>query len=106
MIRTMSLIKKTGVVSTALLTAALAVVATAPAAHAAAGDTAPACVDRYVDGYPSSIYVKLTNNCSTTKRVKVDIKLGGDSPCWSLSPGAEKVWWYEGLGSYRKTVLC
>lgn len=93
-------------VSTALLAAALTVVATAPAAHAAAGDTAPDCVDRYVDGYPSSIYVKLTNNCSTTKKVKVDIKLGGDSPCWSLKSGAEKVWWYEGLGSYRKTVLC
>ncbi|QNP68051.1 hypothetical protein IAG44_00190 [Streptomyces roseirectus] len=102
----MSLIKKAGIAGTALLATLLTGVLTAPAAHAAAGDTAPDCVDRYVDGYPSSIYVKLTNNCSTTKKVKADIKLGGDSPCWTLKPGAEKIWWYEGLGSYRKTVLC
>ncbi|OCC11321.1 hypothetical protein [Streptomyces sp. PTY087I2] len=102
----MSLIKKTGAVSTVLLTTALVAVTTAPAAHAAVGDTAPDCVARYVDGYPSSIYVALTNNCGTTKKVKVDIRWGSDSPCWSLKSGAKKEWWYEGLGSYRKTVLC
>ncbi|MDC0773489.1 hypothetical protein [Streptomyces sp. HD] len=104
----MSLIKKSGVAVTAMLAASLSVVATAPAAHAAAGDTAPSCVDREVFRPTSNdhITVYLTNNCSTSKKVKVDIRLGKDSPCWTLAPGDEKRWTYDGLGDYRKTVLC
>ncbi len=100
----MSLIKKTGVVGTALFVAMLSSVATAPAAQAAT--TAPACIDRYYNYDGGSLYVNLTNECSTTKKVKVDIKFGNDSPCWTIKPGKSKYWFYDGIGSYRKTVLC
>ncbi|MBB1256979.1 hypothetical protein [Streptomyces alkaliterrae] len=104
----MSWIRKTSVTAMALAAAGLSVVATAPAAQAKAGDTAPSCVNRYIDGDTANryVYVSLTNNCKTTKKVKVDIRLGKDSPCWTLKPGANKKWTYEGIGSYRKTVLC
>ncbi|MEV0224601.1 hypothetical protein [Streptomyces sp. NPDC050704] len=104
----MSLIKKSGVAVTALLAASLSVVATAPSAYAAAGDTAPACVDRNVQRPASNAYVwiELTNNCSTTKKVKIVISWGSDGSCWTLKPGASKSWTYDGLGDYDKTVLC
>lgn len=56
---------------------------------------------------PSSnayVWIELTNNCSTTKKVKIVISWGGD--CWTLRPGAGRSWTYDGLGDYDKTVLC
>jgi hypothetical protein len=58
---------------------------------------------------PSSnayVWIELTNNCSTTEKVKIVISWGGDGDCWTLRPGAGRSWTYDGLGDYDKTVLC
>lgn len=104
----MSLIKKSGIAVTALLAASISTLATAPAAHAAPGDTAPSCIDRNVQRPTSNAYVwiELTNECSTTKKVKIVISFGRDGDCWTLKPGASRSWTYDGLGDYDKTVLC
>ncbi|MFB8140016.1 beta-Ig-H3/fasciclin [Streptomyces parvus] len=98
------MVKKTGAVSATLLAVSLSAAVTAPSAYAA--DTAPSCIRRDVINQPSGISVWLKNTCGTTKKVKVVISLGSDSPCWSLKDGATKTWWYDGFGSYDRTVLC
>ncbi|MFD7864649.1 beta-Ig-H3/fasciclin [Streptomyces sp. NPDC057682] len=104
----MSLIKKSAVAVAAVLAAPLALVATAPAAQAAVGDTAPSCIKRNVQRPSSNAYVwiQLTNKCSTTKKVKIVISWGSDGSCWTMKPGTSRSWTYDGLGDYDKTVLC
>ncbi|GAA0921319.1 hypothetical protein [Nonomuraea longicatena] len=50
-------------------------------------------------------YVKVTNNCSTTKRAKVLFRTGGtNSPCKTLAPGASFT--HGSRGVYFKTESC
>lgn len=49
------------------------------------GVLAPSCVDVNVLGTGTDAVV--TNNCSTTERVKVVWAFGGDSACTTLRPG-------------------
>ncbi|WP_405660132.1 hypothetical protein [Streptomyces sp. RK9] len=63
--------------------------------------TAPACVQRTVRGRTATV----TNYCGRTMRVKVVVKFGPDSRCFTLPPRhwARYTW---GFGSYDKTVTC
>ncbi|MER6600982.1 hypothetical protein ACWDBC_24190 [Streptomyces parvus] len=90
--------------SMTLLAVSLSTLVATPSAYAA--ETAPSCIKRDVLNQPSGISVWLKNTCGTTKKVKVVIRFGGDSPCWSLKDEATKTWWYDGIGSYDRTVLC
>jgi uncharacterized protein (UPF0333 family) len=103
-----SVLRKSAVVLSTALAAPLALVATAAPAHAAVGDTAPSCIKRNVQrpGSNAYVWIQLTNKCSTTKKVKIVIKWGGDGSCWTMKPGAVRSWTYDGLGDYDKTVLC
>ncbi|MFC7814638.1 MULTISPECIES: beta-Ig-H3/fasciclin [unclassified Streptomyces] len=79
----------------------------APAAHAAAAGTAPACVNRYVTNTPNGFDVNLTNKCGRTMRVKVIVNNGGDSPCYTIYDRRSKLFIYEGVfGTYDRTVTC
>ncbi|MCP3799561.1 hypothetical protein NLX83_09865 [Allokutzneria sp. A3M-2-11 16] len=70
----------------ALLGAGLAVVAPLLCATtASATDYAPTCVTWKTDYWKSRIEV--TNNCSTTQRVKLVIKFAGDGDCKVYAPG-------------------
>ncbi|WP_432252535.1 hypothetical protein [Streptomyces sp. HNM1019] len=60
--------------------------AAAQAAPAAAEAAAPSCVKADVT-YLVSIFVDLTNDCSTTQKVKVDYDRDYFSPCFTLEPG-------------------
>lgn len=93
--------------TTAALTAAVGgvFVASSPAAHAAGG-TAPACVARGVDYDPAGFFVHLTNNCTRTMRVQVIVRLGSDSPCYSMQRGTSKTFWHGGIGAYDRTAVC
>ncbi|MFD9859314.1 hypothetical protein [Streptomyces alboflavus] len=63
--------------------------------------TAPACVQRTVRGRTATV----TNYCGRTVRVKVVVKFGPDSRCFTLPPRhwARYTW---SFGSYDKTVTC
>ncbi|MFD9884846.1 hypothetical protein ACFWZT_25660 [Streptomyces alboflavus] len=63
--------------------------------------TAPACVQRQVRGRTATV----TNYCGRTMRVKVVVKYGPDSRCFTLPPRhwARYTW---SFGSYDKTVTC
>ncbi|MDG9723528.1 beta-Ig-H3/fasciclin [Streptomyces sp. DH41] len=79
----------------------------APAAHAAAAGTAPACIGRYVTGTPSGFDVNLSNNCGKSMRVKVIVNNAGDSPCYTIANNSSKLYIYEGVfGTYDRTVTC
>ncbi|MDP9612782.1 MULTISPECIES: hypothetical protein [Streptomyces] len=81
--------------------------AVAPAASAASGGTAPACITRMVDGTPDGFRVYLSNDCGKTMRVKVIVDSGGDSPCFTMSAGSDRSWYYSGIfGRYGRTVTC
>lgn len=52
--------------------------------------TAPSCVkiiSQRGSGWFHRPYVKIRNDCRTTKRVKIVWAWGADSPCKSLAPG-------------------
>ncbi|MEV0381494.1 hypothetical protein [Nonomuraea sp. NPDC050643] len=92
--------------------------ATAPAANAsvtavqaagaqALGGTAPACVARYAAKPVGTIVLR--NKCRKTMRVKVIVKRGPDSPCWTgFRPGQIRVWkWLDStFARYERTVTC
>ncbi|WNE97320.1 hypothetical protein PS467_19285 [Streptomyces luomodiensis] len=59
----------------------------AQAAPATAEAAAPSCVKADVT-YLVGIFVDITNNCSTTQKVKVDYDRDYFSPCFTLAPGA------------------
>lgn len=103
----MSLRRKLAVVGTAAAVMGGSLALSAPAAHAAAAGTAPACIDRYVTGTPEGFDVLLTNNCGRTMRVKVIVNNGGDSPCYTMANGSTRLFIYEGVfGTYDRTVTC
>ena len=85
---------------------------TMSAGAAAAATRAPSCVDRHVynsDGMPQRAMVRLTNNCASTKRVKVIWTRGQDSRCFTLSVG-ERIRTGSNvavpISHYDKTVRC
>ncbi|MCZ1006257.1 beta-Ig-H3/fasciclin [Streptomyces lydicus] len=106
------LCKQLAVVSTAVTAAIGGFIIVAPAAQAAgdsaaAGGTAPACINRMVDGTPDGFSVYLSNHCGKTMRVKVIVNSGGDSSCFTMSAGSDRLWYYTGVfGQYGRTVTC
>lgn len=79
-------------------------------AHASASDAAsvaaanaPACIDRDNDNFSKSVLV--INKCGRTMRVKVIIRLGRDSGCWTM-PAGDLRWHNYYAGYYQKTVTC
>lgn len=101
-----------GIAAAAILGGGLALAPSASAAPAASASTArtadvspqgtaPACVSRTVSGRSAT----LTNYCGRTMRVKVVVKWGPDSRCFTLThrSGVRYTW---GVGSYDKTVTC
>ncbi|MEV6056534.1 beta-Ig-H3/fasciclin [Streptomyces sp. NPDC052107] len=109
----MNLLRKQLAVVSAAVTAAIGgFIIVAPPAQAAgdsaaAGGTAPACIYRMVDGTPDGFSVYLSNNCGKTMRVKVIVDSGGDSPCFTMSAGSDRLWYYTGVfGQYGRTVTC
>lgn len=98
-----------GAASVLMMGGALTVIS---AGAAAAATNAPSCVDRYVyndDGMPQGQHVRLTNNCRSTKKVKVIWTRAHDSKCFTLSVG-ERVRTGSDIAvpfsHYDKTVLC
>ncbi len=95
----------------ALLIGLASLVLLAPAADAAGG-LAPSCVKRAVGttgGTPNGAQVKLTNRCSTTKRVKVVFTHAHDSACLRLLPGRSRTLSSNialPFSHYDKTVTC
>ncbi|WP_030688527.1 hypothetical protein [Streptomyces sp. NRRL B-1347] len=69
--------------------------------EAAPQGTAPACVERSVNGRSATA----TNNCGRVMRVKIVVKHGPDSRCTSLK---HRAWARHSwpFGSYDKTVTC
>ncbi|MFD0414104.1 hypothetical protein [Streptomyces sp. NPDC127108] len=101
-----------GIAATAVLGGGLALAPSASAAPTASSSTArttdvspqgtaPACVQRRVSGRSATV----TNYCGRTMRVKVVIKYGPDSRCFTLPPrnGVRFTWL---IGRYDKTVTC
>ncbi|MCI3932564.1 hypothetical protein [Streptomyces sp. AN091965] len=75
--------------------------ATVVRSEAAPQGTAPACVQRSVNGRSATA----TNNCGRVMRVKIVVKHGPDSRCHSLK---HRAWARHSwpFGSYDKTVTC
>lgn len=86
--------------------------AAGPQAQAAArATTAPACIGRAIyNNDPtdlSNTYVILTNNCGTSKRVRVLFNAGADSACRTIAAGGtSRASSLSVFGTYDKTVLC
>lgn len=81
-----------------------------PAAQAAAGDAPPSCVKTKVsengDVLPKEI-AKVTNSCSTSKRVRVIWKTGNDGNCVTIGAGKSNSWRApSSFAGYDKTVMC
>ncbi|MFC4009117.1 hypothetical protein ACFOY2_17930 [Nonomuraea purpurea] len=105
---------RTGLAALAVTGAAVGVLSAASPANAAtaqsvttAAGTAPGCVARYVAKPVGTIVLR--NKCGKTMRVKVIVKRGPDSPCWTgFRPGQVRVWkWLDStFASYQKTVTC
>ncbi|MEU1276861.1 hypothetical protein [Streptomyces sp. NPDC005805] len=93
----------TGTLMTAaLLGTGLAGAATAPAYAA----SAPSCVKTANFNTASEWTVQVRNNCSSTKKIKVIMRLGKDSPCVSLKKGEYYYWRNTGLGTWKSTNSC
>ncbi|TDE57216.1 hypothetical protein E1295_08835 [Nonomuraea mesophila] len=92
-------------ISVAALGAGLALTGAGPASAqtAQAGGTAPACVGRSHADLGGFAFVK-NRSCGRTVRVKIVIRLGKDSPCWSLKQGQMRRHNY--WGKYQKVVTC
>ncbi|MFF7941598.1 hypothetical protein ACFZC5_17945 [Nocardia gamkensis] len=94
--------------SLAVLAAATAMLgvgaAMAPAADAASGGTAPACIARSVHYYPN--YVLVVNNCGKTMRVNVVFDYQADSGCRTLANGTSFAAEFAWPGRYNRTVVC
>ncbi|MEU8471600.1 hypothetical protein AB0F30_27450 [Streptomyces sp. NPDC029006] len=73
---------------------------------AAAGGTAPACIERNAYNIPDGgTQVYLRNLCGKTMRVKVIVKYGDDSGCKTMRKNTG--WFYESwFGRYQRTVVC
>jgi hypothetical protein len=94
--------------------AALGLLATAMPAQAdnhapsvgTAAKEAPACIHRLVENNPEAQYVRLTNDCGKTMRVKIVTSWWTpDTGCNTLRAGKHRDWELE-WGAYEKTVLC
>ncbi|SDC23287.1 hypothetical protein [Actinokineospora iranica] len=74
---------------------------------AAAGGTAPACVERTsVTNKPEGgVRVHLRNFCGKTMRVKVIVKYWSDSGCKTMGHGTGWLFQTNG-GRYDRTVVC
>ncbi|WP_329084443.1 MULTISPECIES: hypothetical protein [unclassified Streptosporangium] len=85
--------------------AAPATAAGAVVASASAG-TAPSCVKRQLIIRQG---VRLTNKCGKTVRVKVLVKRGKDSWCFTMKKNQNKFWAFvpqAAFAKYEKTVTC
>jgi hypothetical protein len=67
---------------------------------------APSCITRNIYGCDVGLTcAKITNNCAGSRRVKVIVDNGPDSPCYNLP----KYGWFVhkiGFGWYQYTVTC
>ncbi|MFH8978783.1 beta-Ig-H3/fasciclin [Streptomyces sp. NPDC017890] len=103
----MRLIKRLATAVAVTATASVAFAAPASAAPATATGTAPSCVKRPVHYNQDGFVVQLINTCASTKRVRVIVDWAPDSACYTLSPGEEAWYRYEGLtGFYDSTATC
>ncbi|MEO3890424.1 hypothetical protein [Nonomuraea sp. B5E05] len=89
-------------VSVAVLGAGLVLTGAGPASAQTAG-TAPACVGRSHADLGGFAFVK-NRSCGRAVRVKIVIRLGKDSPCWTLQQGQMRRHNY--WGKYQKVVTC
>ncbi|MEU9619398.1 MULTISPECIES: beta-Ig-H3/fasciclin [unclassified Streptomyces] len=94
--------------ATAATTAALSAAFTVAAAPAsAAGGTAPACIERYVNNDQDGFSVGLYNYCGKTMRVQVIVDYAPDGPCYTIAKDGYKHYRYDGiLGLYSRTAVC
>ncbi|MGV9887247.1 hypothetical protein [Streptomyces sp. NPDC003395] len=79
----------------------------APASVAAAGGTAPACIDRSdVTNMPDGgIAGYIYNNCGKTMRVKVIVRYWQDTSCQSI-PNKQSRYFHTVGGRYDRTAVC
>ncbi|MGJ6968430.1 hypothetical protein ACSDR0_41640 [Streptosporangium sp. G11] len=94
-----------GAAGAASATTTATAVTAAGAASASAG-TAPACVKRQLIIRQG---VALTNKCGRTMRVKVLVKRGKDSWCFTMKNNQRRFWAFvpqAAFAKYERTVTC
>lgn len=102
--------KRIAKLSAAVFTGAVVVTCLPSTAYAAT--SAPSCVKRVsgsTGGMPNGAKVTVTNNCTTSKRLKVIFTNAHDSECFSLAPGKSATRTSNiayPFSHYDKTVLC
>ncbi|GHJ42255.1 hypothetical protein Sm713_78640 [Streptomyces sp. TS71-3] len=80
--------------------------AMAPAASAASGGTAPACIQRTVYAHPEGYtQVYLYNTCGKTMHVNVVVNNGPDMGCKAIT-NKHQLYHVINWGTYQKTVVC
>ncbi|MEU4893401.1 hypothetical protein AB0B12_07725 [Streptomyces sp. NPDC044780] len=79
----------------------------APAPVAAAGGTAPACIDRsdVTNNPDGGIAGYVYNNCGKTMRVKVVVHSWRDTSCQSI-PNKQSRYFHTVGGRYDRTAVC
>ncbi|MEU2982714.1 hypothetical protein [Streptomyces hirsutus] len=74
---------------------------------AAAGGTAPACIERYVSPAPGGGgVVDLYNTCGRSMRVQIVYTNGATGTCYTLADGAAKTLTYSYPRVYARTAVC
>jgi hypothetical protein len=64
---------------------------TQPRSEMSPQDTAPDCVTFHVYTFPG--YVRITNGCNTSLRLRPIISFGPDGTCEQISAGGHHDWW-------------
>ncbi|GAA0820899.1 hypothetical protein ACFQVD_33640 [Streptosporangium amethystogenes subsp. fukuiense] len=112
MLSTLKISAAAVVVSAALALAPAGAADAAPATTAGAGSasasagTAPSCVKRQLIIRQG---VMLTNRCGRTMRVKVLVKRGKDSWCFTMKKNQRRFWAFApqaAFAKYERTVTC
>lgn len=110
MLSTLKISAAAVVVSAALALAPAGAADAAPATTAGAGSasagTAPSCVKRQLIIRQG---VMLTNKCGRTMRVKVLVKRGKDSWCFTMKRNQRRFWAFApqaAFAKYERTVTC
>ncbi|WP_141713094.1 hypothetical protein [Streptomyces sparsogenes] len=104
--------KSKAIISSAVLVLAGALGATAPAQAAsapvaAAGGTAPACIDRsdVTNNPDGGISGYVYNDCGTTMRVRIIVHSWRDTSCQSI-PNKHSKYFHTVGGRYDRTAVC
>ncbi|MGW6024754.1 hypothetical protein [Streptomyces sp. NPDC055099] len=101
--------KHKAIIGTAAVVVAGALGATpamAAPAQAAAGGTAPACIERsYVNNADGGMQSWPYNNCGKTMRIKIIVHNWRDTSCQSI-PNKHSAYFHTLGGRYDRTAVC